>query len=1248
MFEFYSQFLEEFSKKKTQVLQSLQKEIKEYADLAGWKSRNYLILKETCEKFRKKVNRISRKYQEILQQSLDDFLLNSLRNDLLHENPHSFLNFVEEVYKNREEFEERALFQGRKFKEIAKKHEIFSKAFRLLRKTSFLLQKMCYYEENPVKTLKNPGNEQGFASSAQFLQDLLQQLISRIRDLQRENSTKLMKFRGLQDLFKNLKEIGLNSATRGRNSALIYEFEFESLEIEAKDAETATFSKNSEVFQDFFETFAEKIAKNRGNRGKCQDNQRIFLQFYQESEKYYYKILDRILVFRSKNDFHKDLGLANINKGIGFVLEMFYAIRAHFSVFFAVFKEFKLFNSYRRLFLQIQGIHENGAEKNASFLINKRSFAVFATELAKFKRIAGFFCDLETEFQEMQDFFIEKHEFLKKIEEFLLTLQAGKELISRVFCEEELFFSCEDLEKIQEFIEKTAQNLQNLEKSLDLLVSDSKIQYLITKKIERNYKEITENVLEIFKETFQTILEEAQTQRTSSNLNSEEKYCEFLTHCQVNIQKITRISAEYKENLDNFCFSAENASKTSFLSNETALLSQYLAILKQIVKEACVLHSIFARVPVIFKENLENIGVCLHFSSLLYKHCESVLFHSLEFLASFSRFSSFVAFLLTNLFYKGFCQPKDEENQDLSKENEQNLEDLVEGTGIGEGKGQENVSKEIEFEEQVLGTQGNQEKTQENERNEEEEEGIQMENDFEGENFEEKREKQEKEEKTQQEGKEDDEFSQVDEEIDYDLWNKEQGDEEEEEKLSQMEEEKEQRKLEELDLQGEEQGDSELRAKQGKKDKENTRNLKEFDKNQEEINAEEFAENEQQEPGEQEEEFNENEGNQESLEAQPVSVEKSEKMSLDFEGDQRENDGESMENEEDLQENEEFQDPLEKKEELNEESFEKSQKDNKEDLRNNEEREREIQEEDAMDLEKEEEEKEKEEIPISSGVNPKENKEKNYGVKDFKGGDQDINENSNTEENKDARGAAEMQSKNIGKELDKEKKGENSSFSQEFLKAVIEHSREMFDQAQMEKFVKDLNVVRETEQENINEINANINNNEQEIEYEAIEQRNCQEKGLVTNLPNIQEKEREGFLEDEEKNKENGENKENNQIFSKSGKRDMQDETEENDNKEKENQKKNKPFKTEKKSNLEGKEEEDFEKNKEKKEYLMKKEGNYEDFTRKKELENKGEDKSLSNYFNSKKTQEERKQEIVELIKEWKLNQGNYEKSMQV
>ena len=59
-------------------------------------------------------------------------------------------------------------------------------------------------------------------------------------------------------------------------------------------------------------------------------------------------------------------------------------------------------------------------------------------------------------------------------------------------------------------------------------------------------------------------------------------------------------------------------------------------------------------------------------------------------------------------------------------------EDNAQGTGIGEGEGTRDVSKEIEDEEQVLGTQDQNEQTGENQAYKQDD-GIEMENDFEDE-----------------------------------------------------------------------------------------------------------------------------------------------------------------------------------------------------------------------------------------------------------------------------------------------------------------------------------------------------------------------------------------------------------------------------------------------------------------------------------------------------------------------------------
>ena len=60
--EFYSYFYEDHQENIKELKENIEKEIKEYKQLAGWKSTNYLILKSTSEKFQRSIHKILKKY----------------------------------------------------------------------------------------------------------------------------------------------------------------------------------------------------------------------------------------------------------------------------------------------------------------------------------------------------------------------------------------------------------------------------------------------------------------------------------------------------------------------------------------------------------------------------------------------------------------------------------------------------------------------------------------------------------------------------------------------------------------------------------------------------------------------------------------------------------------------------------------------------------------------------------------------------------------------------------------------------------------------------------------------------------------------------------------------------------------------------------------------------------------------------------------------------------------------------------
>ncbi|KAF9437661.1 AAA ATPase midasin [Entomortierella beljakovae] len=104
------------------------------------------------------------------------------------------------------------------------------------------------------------------------------------------------------------------------------------------------------------------------------------------------------------------------------------------------------------------------------------------------------------------------------------------------------------------------------------------------------------------------------------------------------------------------------------------------------------------------------------------------LFHFVQFHKTVNKLTFILCNTFSTLFSKGFCIPEMEQEM---KEGEE--ESGVAGTGIGEGDGGKDVSDEIEDEEQVLGTQNEKKQDEDDKKQtEEEDKGIEMENDFEG------------------------------------------------------------------------------------------------------------------------------------------------------------------------------------------------------------------------------------------------------------------------------------------------------------------------------------------------------------------------------------------------------------------------------------------------------------------------------------------------------------------------------------
>lgn len=111
-------------------------------------------------------------------------------------------------------------------------------------------------------------------------------------------------------------------------------------------------------------------------------------------------------------------------------------------------------------------------------------------------------------------------------------------------------------------------------------------------------------------------------------------------------------------------------------------------------------------------------------------YAESVAAH-LQSSKAIYKLNYVVARLMLDLAQKGFCKPQ-EESDDKNKDGE---DGEVDGTGMGAGTGDKNVSSEITEESQVEGLQGEEEEEQEKGDkgdDEDDDDAVSMENDFEG------------------------------------------------------------------------------------------------------------------------------------------------------------------------------------------------------------------------------------------------------------------------------------------------------------------------------------------------------------------------------------------------------------------------------------------------------------------------------------------------------------------------------------
>jgi len=134
----------------------------------------------------------------------------------------------------------------------------------------------------------------------------------------------------------------------------------------------------------------------------------------------------------------------------------------------------------------------------------------------------------------------------------------------------------------------------------------------------------------------------------------------------------------------------------------------------------------------ISKPNISDIQKLQEFLKNIKLSITGFLQRGIKHMHNFSRVVQLITTIFANLLKNGFCVHEENDDEAEANENQRMIEEIS-GMGLGEGKGKQDVSEQIEHEEQIEGLKGDQEdENNEPENKQDLDKGFDMEEDFKG------------------------------------------------------------------------------------------------------------------------------------------------------------------------------------------------------------------------------------------------------------------------------------------------------------------------------------------------------------------------------------------------------------------------------------------------------------------------------------------------------------------------------------
>ncbi|KAG0044860.1 AAA ATPase midasin [Gryganskiella cystojenkinii] len=738
--QYYAQFIENVQTYVTTLKKPIEKEMKEHVKIASWKDTNIHALKASALKTHRRLNKLLRKYRDVLRKPLTDIITNyQLETPVVHANkkgvvfeiiqPNSKVWISELALSNSPSDRVRQLFESLITTSSNKALANLETTFGHLKRHAF---------KNIVFS----------ASDSEPLEELCGDIIQQIEDFQKDTPSKMteenksqlknlktIRKRALVDLLKLLQRLGLNRhrMVRLEEDLLGYVFHLPPTEIQDIEAQAKLDDKVIPA--------GSQVA-----------------QLWKKSDDYFYRIVARMMQLRRLSQQPpKDITVVEAEKGRGYTEHLVNLVIEQRQELQSMKSSM---DTIRGVASQFEGIF--ALKETATVSLNKDGPKMLMQHKAALDQLLDLFSDAMLIFEVSvrhstsavrgQMFTIVQNA-LQKTKSLKHSLDAA---VSRWYLNPIVaggvspLLSNPTLQSLSQSIE----SVHEIERSLITVVEEMPETYNLPMDTTQ-----TEEDLQLSLAGNEPVLQRLQ------QINDEIEGC--ITTVLVSVQNtrhfLDKVAAAAPAPTESMALAAatEQADDATLVKadEEEDERDEYGMPEKFITsenKKFAAMHRHLHMDSIVKKTRSinEKIQDLVQISSAsasaeraaaealvtmrlqqLYPFIQQYLFlaqHHIFHFVQHHKTINKLTYVLCNtfsiLFSKGFCIPEMEQEM---KEGEE--ESNVAGTGIGDGEGGKDVSDEIEDEEQVLGTQNDKKQDEDDQKEtEEEDKGIEMENDFEG------------------------------------------------------------------------------------------------------------------------------------------------------------------------------------------------------------------------------------------------------------------------------------------------------------------------------------------------------------------------------------------------------------------------------------------------------------------------------------------------------------------------------------